>query len=112
MIAIRRYEITMGDNPGCSKGVPITLDWGYVQQPPVLLNDYLDMKGGDAKPKKPRHFHLNSFKRYALLVRAGHDQEELRRVKKKIKLVKRGRRVSTWLYPAELIRHKVKKAFR
>jgi len=39
-IYIREYEQTAGDNPACSSGPPICLDWDYQQELEFLLDEY------------------------------------------------------------------------
>lgn len=31
-ITLRHYEITLGDNPSCEAGPPLTLDWNYYEE--------------------------------------------------------------------------------
>ena len=40
VVEIRRYPITLGDNPSCSNGPPVQIDWAYTELPPVPLNTY------------------------------------------------------------------------
>ena len=107
-ISIRRYNIILGNHPGCSDGVTITLDWAYTQQPVILLDDYQDMRGA---PRTPKHFYVSPIKRSALLAEAGYGLEELREQKKAIKRIQQGRVISAWLYPVAAARHKMKQAW-
>jgi len=36
-ISIRRYDVRPGDNPSCTHGIPLSLDWTYVENDPVDL---------------------------------------------------------------------------
>ena len=39
-VAIRNYDITVGDSPSVSSGIPLTLDWKFVEETVVSLNEY------------------------------------------------------------------------
>ena len=44
-LEIREYPIILGDNPGCSNGVPITIDWVYAEQEPLDIEEYENLRG-------------------------------------------------------------------
>jgi len=64
-IQIREYERTVGDNPACSSGCPISLGWSYVIAYESAIQDY-ERRRAPRRPKK--EFHLSSGKRSQLLV--------------------------------------------
>mmetsp|Transcript_15206 Transcript_15206/g.22251 ORF Transcript_15206/g.22251 Transcript_15206/m.22251 type:complete len:159 (-) Transcript_15206:231-707(-) len=39
-ITIREYSVTIGDNPSCSSGAPISIDWYYSKEVTLPLNSY------------------------------------------------------------------------
>mmetsp|Transcript_51987 Transcript_51987/g.62535 ORF Transcript_51987/g.62535 Transcript_51987/m.62535 type:complete len:208 (-) Transcript_51987:159-782(-) len=39
-VQIREYPNVLGDNPSCSSGLPLTLDWKYAEFRTVPLDDY------------------------------------------------------------------------
>jgi hypothetical protein len=39
-LEIRVYDVTVGDNPSCSTGVPLSLDWKYQSEEVVALEEY------------------------------------------------------------------------
>ena len=39
-VEIREYDRAIGDNPSCSSGPPISLDWNYSENPAVCINEY------------------------------------------------------------------------
>jgi hypothetical protein len=39
-ITIREYAVTIGDNPSCSSGAPISIDWSYNEKATVPIEDY------------------------------------------------------------------------
>mmetsp|Transcript_20201 Transcript_20201/g.22896 ORF Transcript_20201/g.22896 Transcript_20201/m.22896 type:complete len:177 (+) Transcript_20201:321-851(+) len=43
-IQIRDYSITLGDNPSCSYGPPISLDWEYDENEAISLDQYETMR--------------------------------------------------------------------
>jgi len=43
-IQIRDYSITLGDNPSCSYGPPISLDWEYDENEAISLDQYEKMR--------------------------------------------------------------------
>lgn len=45
-VAIRDYSICPGDNPSVSRGVPLSLDWGYDQAKSHDINDFEDDREG------------------------------------------------------------------
>ena len=38
VVEIRRYPVTLGDNPSCNNGPPIQIDWEYIELPSIPLN--------------------------------------------------------------------------
>ena len=51
-IQIRYYDITLGDNPSCMYGPPVTLDWNYDEMEPVAIDSY-----EEGKKNPPRRMH-------------------------------------------------------
>ena len=45
-VAIRDYSICPGDNPSVSRGVPLSLDWGYDQAKSHDINDFEEDREG------------------------------------------------------------------
>jgi hypothetical protein len=39
-VSIRNYDITVGDSPSVSSGIPLSLDWVFVEETVVSLNEY------------------------------------------------------------------------
>ena len=50
-VQIREYGIVLGDNPSCSKGLPISLSWDYDQEgeQEMLLDDFEQWRGGQRR---------------------------------------------------------------
>ena len=51
VVDIREHERIAGDNPCVSKGVPISIGWGYIQHPSISLDEYETYKGGQSRTK-------------------------------------------------------------
>jgi len=43
-VDVREYGRTLGDNPSCMSGPPISLDWSYSKTTPVCINEYEDKR--------------------------------------------------------------------
>ena len=39
-VAVRNYDITIGDSPSVSSGIPLSLDWTFVEEAPSSLDEY------------------------------------------------------------------------
>ena len=39
-VSIRIYDITVGDSPSVSSGIPLTLDWLFLEEVVMSLNEY------------------------------------------------------------------------
>lgn len=113
-ISIRRYDVTLGDNPSVTKGVPLSLDWTFVQQPTIALDDYEDMKAVTTAAGRQRRWScsssrtnqtlfLNSHQRKTILLEAGFDRDTLRHAKKEIHAAHLQRKLSYILSPIQLI---------
>lgn len=44
-IEIREYPLCMGDNPGCLRGVPITIEWTHTSERSLSLKEYEQARG-------------------------------------------------------------------
>ena len=72
VVQVREYERTVGDNPSCTKGPPISLGWAYYQITPDI-----NVEVYSQRPKRTkRQFHLPPGKRNNLLVREWEVPEE------------------------------------
>mmetsp|Transcript_4935 Transcript_4935/g.11082 ORF Transcript_4935/g.11082 Transcript_4935/m.11082 type:complete len:129 (-) Transcript_4935:354-740(-) len=39
-LTVRKYDLTLGDSPSVSSGLPLSLDWTYRQRQPVSIETY------------------------------------------------------------------------
>ena len=75
-VEIRDYAITIGDNPYCSRGVPITLDWEYSEARAVPI-DLFESANKRRRRKNARRMLLDPIQRRDLLWRCGHELEDI-----------------------------------
>ena len=75
-VEVREYEIAIGDNPYCSYGVPITLDWSHGETESMSLDSY---EASHGRRKPARRMLLTSFQRRDMLWRAGYELDEIER---------------------------------
>lgn len=74
---IREYRITLGDNPACSKGLPIQLDWRYRFLTRMPLVEYDESRHSSRSPRREISLKIPSHVRQHLLVNAGFTTKEL-----------------------------------
>jgi hypothetical protein len=75
--------MTLGVNPSCSLGAPVTLDWDYEQLMPVSVDDFEASKtdsgtepGTRRRRSQPKQFYLSCCKRKDILEAAGYHEED------------------------------------
>lgn len=44
-VKIREYEMTLGDNPACKNGPPVTIGWKYSEEYVSCIDDYENLRG-------------------------------------------------------------------
>lgn len=89
-IQVRSYDITLGDNPTCSAGPPVTLDWRYDEMEPISLESY--EKGKSRPPRKMYQMHMVSKQRSDLLkANAGISDDEMNYVIETLRRIKKER---------------------
>ena len=87
-IKIREHGQTIGDNPSCSYGAPISLDWDHRDMEELKVDDY-EAYRPDARTKEK--FHLNHFQRSNLLKLNGHSNDEIKESKKQTRKLRNQR---------------------
>lgn len=107
---VRRYSQTIGDNPSCSYGTPISLDWDYEETVRTDLDQYEASKG----PRKPlRGILLNYYQRREILIyRMGYSEEEVENAEKQANRIKRLRSFTKAMLPAQKIEEALQSAKR
>jgi len=88
-VKIREYNRTIGDNPSCMVGVPISLDWSHSNESKFPLDDYEKLKG--MKRSKSMMRIPSKIRESLLKGNLGYSDEELAHAKKEINKIKRSR---------------------
>jgi hypothetical protein len=85
-LSVREYDISIGDNPSCSYGVPISLGWSFQQ------TDNLPLEESNCESRK--HFQdmvLPHSTRHKLLKAAGYSKSEIKQALRQVNRIKRER---------------------
>eukprot|EP00534_Pseudo-nitzschia_fraudulenta_P002283 CAMPEP_0201121058 /NCGR_PEP_ID=MMETSP0850-20130426/5017_1 /ASSEMBLY_ACC=CAM_ASM_000622 /TAXON_ID=183588 /ORGANISM="Pseudo-nitzschia fraudulenta, Strain WWA7" /LENGTH=387 /DNA_ID=CAMNT_0047387393 /DNA_START=126 /DNA_END=1289 /DNA_ORIENTATION=+ len=80
-IQIREHYQTIGDNPSCSYGTPVQLDWEHQDLEELKVEDYETFR---PRTRTKEEFHLNQFQRSNLLKMNGHSTCEIKDSKRKV----------------------------
>lgn len=97
-VQIRRYSMTLGDNPACQMGAPVTLDWMYDELPPLDLDDF-ELTRFPQRRRNLRQLILNMYQRERILQGMGHSGEEVRQAEKQVAKVRWQRSQTVMLLP-------------
>lgn len=87
-VNIREYDVTVGDNPSCSSGVPITLSWKYKVHEGIPLDQY-EMQNTTSRGNA---IQLNAGDRYAMLTKNGVPDSEIIEAHEECQRVQKERR--------------------
>ena len=90
-IKIREHAQTIGDNPSCTYGTPVQLDWEHQDMEEIKVEEYEEYK---PETRTKKEYHLNSFQRANLLKLNGHSNNEIKVSKKEVSKA-RGQRERT-----------------
>ncbi|KAL3922472.1 MAG: hypothetical protein SGILL_002191, partial [Bacillariaceae sp.] len=97
-IEIRFYAQTVGDNPSCSYGTPIQLDWDYEQCDGVAVDEYETSRG---KRRDLRQMVLSYYHRRNILSwQYGVSEDELKTAQKQADKIKMKRTITRTFLPA------------
>mmetsp|Transcript_53715 Transcript_53715/g.59995 ORF Transcript_53715/g.59995 Transcript_53715/m.59995 type:complete len:428 (-) Transcript_53715:115-1398(-) len=99
-IKIREHSQTIGDNPSCSYGTPVQLDWDYEQLEDVKVEDYEAYR---PSTRTKQEFQLNHYQRRNLLKLRGFSNNDIKKSKKEVSKVRNQRERTKFLvmnYPA------------
>jgi hypothetical protein len=105
MIGIREHRITMGDNPSCSYGTPISLDWDYIDFEGLTLDDYELHRfvSGRGRPRTLRQLYLNHYQRINLLQQEGFTPEQIKEVKRETSRARKQREMTKFLAQTKVL---------
>jgi hypothetical protein len=88
-VAIRDYSICPGDNPSVSRGVPLSLDWGYDQEKSQDIDDFELDRSGSRRANDD--LKLPSLQRVQMLKHNGYSRGEINERVKEVERVKEDR---------------------
>ena len=103
-VDIREYDRTIGDNPSCRSGPPLSLDWSYSKkyEKPKSLDEYEK----EREPERVHHLHklhVNKYRRKNLLTfNWGHSEDEMKDARKETRKLQRQRSMTQMLLPIHL----------
>lgn len=93
-IAIREHVQTIGDNPSCSYGTPVQLDWGHEDMEEIEVDEYEIYR---TKPRSKDEFYLNHFQRINLLKLNGYSTNEIKDSKRRVSKSRNQRELTKFL---------------
>jgi hypothetical protein len=104
-VILREHRITMGDNPSCSYGTPISLDWDYIDFQVLTLDDYEMHKfcSGRGRPRTLRQLYLNHYQRKNLLQLEGYTLDQIKEGKKETNRTRKQREMTKFLAQAKIL---------
>lgn len=89
-ITIREYAVCIGDNPSCSSGAPISIDWNYEEKatvPVELYEQHKPPRRSGAELKMPSNIRIDILQEwnYSLskIMMASKESQELRKLRSK-----------------------------
>jgi len=105
-IEIREHSQTIGDNPSCSYGIPVQLDWDYEQLDDIKVEEYEANR--NRRPLTPTRSRqepqcLNYYQRKNLVQSKGFSKVDINDTKKQVSKVRNQRERTKFLvtnYPA------------
>ena len=68
-ISFREYNQTLGDNPSCQTGAPVTLDWAYEEKTSIALEEFEEIR--QKRKRRRSDLVLGIFERRKLLLTNG-----------------------------------------
>mmetsp|Transcript_23699 Transcript_23699/g.51279 ORF Transcript_23699/g.51279 Transcript_23699/m.51279 type:complete len:457 (-) Transcript_23699:49-1419(-) len=101
-VNVRQYDRTVGDNPSCRSGPPLSLDWGYKKENAKCLDEY-ELERSTSRAKSLSKLHVNKYKRRNLLAfQWGHSEAEMKEARLSTKKLQRQRSMTQMLLPVHM----------
>ena len=94
-IGIRNYDMTLGDNPSCMYGPPVSIDWDYAEEQKVSLDEY---ELGRGARRESNQMQMNALYRRRLLER-DFTADEMQMAEHEIQKIRNGRERTKMLLP-------------
>ena len=88
-IEVRGYGIALGDNPSCSYGPAITLNWDYNEETRLSVDDYEELRMITRRTKN--EMIMPSIVREAIIMSNGYSRSEIKGVMDETKKIKKSR---------------------
>lgn len=100
-LSIREYPPAISDNPSCSFGPPVQLDWEYEAEQTHPIDLYEKCR----QPRRASHDLLLSYydRRFLLIKQAGYSRKEVTEAVKAAERVKRERMLTDLFLPAQAL---------
>jgi hypothetical protein len=76
-VNIREHALTVGDNPSCEVGTPLSLDWYYQQQPAVPIDYFEKSRTLNGGRRHYKELKLPPVRRHELLLKYNVTPEEM-----------------------------------
>jgi hypothetical protein len=108
-LSIREYPPAISDNPSCSFGPPVQLDWDYEAEQTHPIDLYEQCR----QPRRASHDLLLSYydRRFLLIKQAGYSKQEVTDAIKAAERVKRERMLTDLFLPAQALDETVENIF-
>jgi len=97
-IEVREFNCTLGDNPACSRGPPISLDWDYAVSESILSLDEYEAKRNPRRPRRELCM-STSTRRKIVSCQLGYTKQEVEMVESSIKRIQKNRSETNNEYP-------------
>ena len=95
-IEIRNYDMILGDNPSCTYGPPVTLDWDYRKNEPMPLDEYEQKRG---ERRKMYQMQIPAVHRRRILEQSGYTPDEMEYTCKEMNTIKSQRERTKMMLP-------------
>ena len=93
-VEVREYDRTMGDNPSCMSGPPISLDWSYSKESEICIDEHEKVKNMRRRKNK-NLIRLGKATRVNMLQNhLGYSEDEIKAATKEKKDIQRARSVT------------------
>ena len=104
-VDVREYDRTVGDNPSCRLGPPLSLDWSYSKkyEQPKPFDEY-ELEREPQRVKHLSRLYVNKFNRKKVLsFNWGHSEEEMKSARQETKKLQRQRSLTQVLLPIHMV---------
>ncbi|KAL7533541.1 hypothetical protein ACHAXR_005303 [Thalassiosira sp. AJA248-18] len=101
-VDVREYDRTVGDNPSCRSGPPMSLDWSYSKKYEKNINEY-ELERSSDRVSSIKKLHMNKYKRRNVLAfHWGHSEDEMKAARRSTKKIQRRRSMTQMMLPLHI----------